>query len=84
MHAGNYLTDKHMLDWFKKEHYLPKLSDRRTRAGWKKSGGKGIRAEARKRAKEILASHEPEPVDPTIWREIETIIRDVEKRELGG
>ena len=51
---------------------------------WKKSGGKVIREEARKRAKEILASHEPEPVDPTIWREIEPIVKDVEKRELGG
>jgi len=81
--GGNYLADKHTLDWFKKEHYRPKLSDRRTRADWEKSGGKDIREEARNRAKEILASHEPEPVDPTIWREIEMIVKDIEKRELG-
>ena len=82
--GGHYFADKHTLDWFKKEHYYPKLSDRRTRANWEKSGGKDIREEARSRAKEILESHEPEPVDPTIWREIEMIIKDMEKRELGG
>ncbi|MFB0522662.1 MAG: trimethylamine methyltransferase family protein, partial [Candidatus Bathyarchaeia archaeon] len=81
--GGNYLADKHTLEWFRKEHHRPKLSDRRTRADWEKSGGKDIREEARNRAKEILASHEPEPVDPTIWREIEIIIKDIEKRKLG-
>jgi len=82
--GGHYLADKHTLKWFKKEHYLPKLSDRKTRADWKKSGSKDIREEARNRAKEILASHEPEPVDPTVWREIEKIIKEIEKRELGS
>jgi trimethylamine--corrinoid protein Co-methyltransferase len=82
--GGHYLADKHTLDWFKREHYLPKLSDRKTRADWEKSGGKDIREEARNRAKEILASHEPEPVDPTVWREIEKVIKDIEKRELGS
>jgi trimethylamine--corrinoid protein Co-methyltransferase len=82
--GGHYLADKHTLDWFKKEHYRPKLSDRRTRIDWEKSGGKDIREEARNRAKEILANHEPEPVDPTVWREIEKIIKEIEKRELSG
>ncbi len=82
--GGNYLADKHTLDWFKKEHYRPKLSDRKTRSDWEKSGGKDIREEARNRAKEILEIHEPEPVDSTIWREIEIILKDIEKRELGG
>ncbi len=82
--GGNYLADKHTLDWFKKEHYHPKLSDRKTRSDWEKSGCKDIRQEARHRAKAILESHEPDPVDPTIWKEIETIIKDVEKRELRG
>jgi trimethylamine--corrinoid protein Co-methyltransferase len=79
--GGHYLADKHTLDWFKKEHYRPMISDRKTRADWEKSGSKDIREEARNRAKEILASHEPEPVDPTVWREIEKIIKDIEKRE---
>jgi trimethylamine--corrinoid protein Co-methyltransferase len=82
--GGHYLADKHTLEWFKKEHYRPMISDRKTRADWEKSGSKDIREEARNRAKEILASHEPEPIDPTIWREIELILKDIEKRELKG
>jgi len=82
--GGHYLTDKHTLNWFQKEHYSPKISDRRTRADWEKSGGKDIREKARDRAKEIVASHKPEPVDPTIWKKVEMIIKDIEKRELGG
>ncbi|MGD8505572.1 MAG: trimethylamine methyltransferase family protein [Candidatus Bathyarchaeota archaeon] len=82
--GGHYLADKHTLDWFQREHYRPTVSDRRTRDNWEKSGGKDIRQEARNRAKEILGTHKPKPVDPTIWRKIEMIVKDVEKRELGG
>jgi trimethylamine--corrinoid protein Co-methyltransferase len=64
--GGNYLADKHTAKWFRKEHYHSTLSDRRTRVDWEKSGGKSIREQARDRAREILASHEPEPIDPAI------------------
>jgi len=46
--------------------------------------GVSIREKARNRVKQILASHKPEPVDPTIWKKVEIIIKDIEKRELGG
>jgi trimethylamine--corrinoid protein Co-methyltransferase len=82
--GGHYLTDEHTLEWFKKEHYHSKLSDRRTRVDWEESGGKDIREQARDRAREILVRHEPEPIAPGIFREIELIIKDVEERELKG
>jgi trimethylamine--corrinoid protein Co-methyltransferase len=79
--GGNYLVDKHTLNWFKKEYYKPTLSNRETRSVWEKSGSKDIRQEARKQAKKILAEHEPEPIDKTCWKEITEIIKEVEKRE---
>jgi len=82
--GGNYLADKHTLKSFRKEHYRSKLSDRRIRVDWEESGGKDIREQARDRAREILASHEPEPIDPTIWREIELIIEETEEGESKG
>jgi trimethylamine--corrinoid protein Co-methyltransferase len=82
--GGNFLADKHTSKWFRKEHYQSTLGDRRTRAAWEKSGSKDIREQARDRAREILASHEPEPIDPTIWKEIELIIEEVEEGELKG
>lgn len=77
--GGNYLADKHTLHWFKKERYDPKLSSRQTRNVWEKLGSKDIREKAREQAKKILAEHEPEPVDKTVWKKIETIIKNVEK-----
>jgi trimethylamine--corrinoid protein Co-methyltransferase len=82
--GGNFLADKHTSEWFRKEHYQSTLGDRGTRAAWEKSGSKDIREQARDRAREILASHEPEPIDPTIWREIELIIEEVEEGALKG
>ena len=82
--GGNYLADKHTSKWFMKEHYHSTLSDRRTRVDWEESGSKNIREQARDRAREILASHEPEPIEPAIWREIELIVKDVEEIESKG
>ena len=81
--GGNYLTDRHTLTWFRKEYYNPKLSNRETRNVWEKSGIKDIREKAREQARKILAEHEPEPVDKTVWEKINTIIKEVEKREMG-
>jgi trimethylamine--corrinoid protein Co-methyltransferase len=77
--GGNYLADKHTSKSFRQEHYFSNLGDKRTRADWEKSGGKDIREQARDRAREILKNHEPEPIDPAIWQEVEAIIRDIEK-----
>jgi len=82
--GGNFLADKHTSEWFRKEHYYSKLGDRRSRVDWENSGSKNIREQARDRAREILANHEPEPIDPTIWREIERIIADIDERESKG
>jgi trimethylamine--corrinoid protein Co-methyltransferase len=82
--GGNYLADKHTTKWFRKEHYRPRLSDRSARVDWESAGSKDIRERARDRAREILASHEPDPVDPSIWREIERIVEDADAREVKG
>jgi len=80
--GGNYLADKHTVQWFKKERYNPKLSSRETRNVWERLGSKDIREKATKQARKILAEHEPEPIDKTVWKKIETIIKGVEKREM--
>jgi trimethylamine--corrinoid protein Co-methyltransferase len=82
--GGNYLADKHTSKWFRKEHYRSKLSDRRARVDWENAGSKDIREQARDRAREILASHEPDPIDPAIWREIERIVEDIDERKSKG
>lgn len=78
--GGNYLADKHTLHWFKKKRYNPKLSSRETRNTWEKMGSKDIREKAKEKAIKILAEHEPEPVDKTVWQKIETIVKNIEKK----
>jgi trimethylamine--corrinoid protein Co-methyltransferase len=82
--GGNYLADKHTTRWFRQEHYRPKLSDRSARADWEIAGSKDIRERARERAREILASHEPDPIDPAVWSEIERIVAEADERGAKG
>ncbi len=78
--GGNYLADKHTSEWFRKEHHYSKLGDGRSRVDWEDSGSKNVRERARDRAREILASHEPEAVDATTWGAIEAILAEIEGR----
>ena len=63
------------------EHFLPSLSDRRTRDMWLAAGGKGMADLAHERVNQILAEHQVEPLDPGVEAELERIVREVEARE---
>jgi len=80
--GGHYLSEKHTLELFKREHFVPKISDRKDLASWAKAGAKDIREAARERAKQILKEHRPEPLDRTVREKLLKIVEDVEKREL--
>ena len=57
--GGNFLTDLHTLEWMRKEHFIPKLSNRQLRVQWEESGSPSLEEKARAKAKEILQSHKP-------------------------
>jgi len=80
--GAHYLAEKHTLDHLKKELYIPKISDKTRRGAWEKSGSKDIRQAARKRAKEILAKHVPEPPPQDTLRELEQKTEEIRKRIL--
>jgi trimethylamine--corrinoid protein Co-methyltransferase len=80
--GGHYLAQRHTQDLFKKEHFIPKISDRKDPASWVKAGAKDIREVARERVKQILEEHQVEPLDRTLREELLKIVKDVEKREL--
>lgn len=76
--GGTFLTQKHT-----KEHlrnlWLSTLIDRRPYDEWREKKD-GARDWARKKAKQILATHEPEPLDSRLIKELKRIINSVEKR----
>jgi len=75
--GGNYLAQKHTRKHMR-DIWLPKYFDRRSYEVWQDKKDDG-RDWAREKAKEILATHKPEPLDPKISSEFNKIITSLEK-----
>ena len=76
--GGNYLAQKHTKAHMR-EIWLPDFIDRRAYADWAQDKD-ASRKRARARAKELLNSHDPEPLDPKISVEFEKIIASIENK----
>ena len=76
--GGNFLARKHT-----KKHvrdiWVPQFFDRRPYSEWEENKDE-VRGRAKSKAKEILDSHQPEPLDPDKSRELEKIISSLEKK----
>lgn len=78
--GGNFLKHKHTRDWFRKEQYLPKILDRRTRVAWIEKGSKDTVNRAREVIEKILKEHRPEPLPQDIEKALDEVVIDVMKR----
>jgi trimethylamine--corrinoid protein Co-methyltransferase len=76
--GGNFLAQKHTRNHMR-DVWLPTLMDRRAYDMWEEAGD-GAREWARDRAKKILGTHQPAPLDPEIGREFERIITAIEDK----
>jgi len=76
--GGHFLTQKHTRKHMHKL-WLPKLMDRRPLAEWEEKGDEA-RDWAREKARKILASHQPELLDPKLEVELKKIIQSIEKK----
>ncbi len=77
----DFLGTKHTLK-HRKSQSQPQLIDRRRRPKWEELGKTDIYERATAKAKEILESHQPDPLPDSVLSEIRMIIEDAEK-ELG-
>lgn len=64
--GGHFLAEMHTIEHMRSEFFYPQVSDRRSREDWEAAGALDARERARQRAKEILATHQPEPIPPEI------------------
>lgn len=80
--TGHYLSQQHTQQYFQKEHYLPKITDRESREKWEKKGSKDLWEVSHEMVKRILKEYQPEPLDKDIKKELEKLIKDIEKRAL--
>ena len=74
---GNFLAQKHTLKHMR-DIFLPKFFDRRSYSSWEEKRD-GASDWAHEKAQQILQSHQPEPLDPTLSAELHRLIAKVEK-----
>jgi len=79
--GGNYLIDDLTLKYFKSERLFPKLMLRETRDTWESKGAKSFRERARARVKQILATHQPTPLDEAVSKELAALV-EASKKDL--
>jgi len=70
--GGNFLTQKHSLRHMR-ELFIPQFMDRRPYNVWEEKGD-GSRQWALEKARHILETHQPEPLDPQLSAELQRII----------
>ena len=81
--GGHYLAQRHTRDQLHRR-WVPSLMDRRPYSAWEQDRS-GRRQWAREKAREILHSHQPIPLDPHLAQELETIIQFAEtNKKIGG
>lgn len=67
---GDYIGEKHTLEFLEEEQYIPKLSDRHSREDWEEKGGEDLAEVAHRKVGEILDEHEPEPIEEDVHKEL--------------
>jgi trimethylamine--corrinoid protein Co-methyltransferase len=79
---GSYLKHPHTRKWFKNEIYFPTVSNRLPHQAWIREGSKDSASRAREKAREILKTHQPVPLPDEAERELDRILKAVEKARL--
>jgi trimethylamine--corrinoid protein Co-methyltransferase len=76
---GDFLTHDHTLKHMR-NLWLPTLMDRRPYGLWEEKGDSASDW-ALEKAKEIMKTHHPEPLEPKLRAELEKIIKSVENQD---
>jgi trimethylamine--corrinoid protein Co-methyltransferase len=81
--GGNFLAEEHTVRHFRKELWLAGPAwTRQNWDGWVESGKLSMADRLRNQVKEILSSHELEPMDAELAKEVDSIVKTAQ-RELG-
>jgi len=76
---GSFITERHTLEHFKKEIFIPKITDRTFPDIWVKAGARDLWVKARKEAEKILKEHEATPIS----KDIKTKMMEITKKARG-
>ena len=76
--GGNFLSQKHTMEHLLDEQVQADMIDRRMRGGWEERGAKDLHQASVERAKKILETHQPKPLEDGLAEELVAIARSAE------
>lgn len=76
---GSFLEKSHTRKHFRKELWFPSLLNRDIYDTWRDKGSKSMEKRCQERKEEILAFHEPQPLDDDVLRDLNRIVQDAKK-----
>jgi len=79
--GGTFIDRDHTVRHFRRELWFPRLLDRDFYEAWQRAGATSLADRCRQRKEEILATHEPPPVDEDLAGELDRIVAAA-RREL--
>ncbi len=77
--GGEFVTHQHTFDNFKANQSQSLLIDRNTRGVWVEEGSKDMHTRCNDFAREILATHQPEPLADNVAKTLNDIVVEAEK-----
>jgi trimethylamine--corrinoid protein Co-methyltransferase len=77
--GGEFVTHQHTFENFKQQQAQSQLIDRNTRGVWRDAGGKDMHTRCNEFAREILATHRPEPLPEGVAQTLREIVTEAEK-----
>lgn len=80
--AGNFLANVHTAKHFRKEFYMPKVSDRWNRITWNQKGALDAHARAHIIAEKILYEHRVTPIEPEIQAQIRQMFPGIKGKDI--
>ncbi|MHA2429082.1 MAG: trimethylamine methyltransferase family protein [Candidatus Hermodarchaeia archaeon] len=80
--GGNYLGQRHTMNFLTQEQFIPSISDRQTREDWiERATGDSGWERSKVEVRRILEEHEPPPLDEKVESELVQIVHEIESRQ---
>jgi len=79
--GGQFVGEDDTVERYREAAWYPSLFDRSARHEWEAKGSKRLGEMAKARARELLRTHEPEPLDEALATEIDKVLGRTANRE---
>lgn len=72
--GGDFLSTRHTARHVRSAQWRPTVINRQSHDRWLEEGGLDLRERARRKARRLLAGHEPAPLDPGLAAEVDRLV----------